>query len=732
MRITATLALLSLAAAAAAQGTSITPVSKMGVFAQGSGKPSKFSTLGNSRSVTTTQSLGVVADTTKDDGSVMEHARSKASVRMIEGLPALRIYEAGSISSSPNSTSRAVGTCGASTKVGTTSKPHAWLIRHTGTPGDTVRVHIRLRSNLANSGLITGGARVNVNNDASVEFDQSLNGKRFLSDHPAVIGSNGILEVKVETHALLTSSSTSPSSYMMALDVSFEPTQGLVASFSPFGALCGADLYGIAWCQNQQRFARLVMDNAPPNAPAFGLFGLGRINIPIPGAACSLLTTADVILPTRTDLVGRVIADLPPVAETSFHDLTIQFATLTPARIEFSKGIRFVARMASTRPYDHFDINHVLSGGQSLAMGGLGAPVLSQSQKYNNLMFDNGLRGQSTNLSPLVENFWETMSSGMSNTISELHSTQVNNNGTAPVKSHDVLVSIHAEPGYAYSQVKRGTQAFTNGMNQQRLAQYIADSQRKSYITRCVTVVHGEEDHQRVNNNYAQDLIQWQRDYEREIQARGQTEPVPMMHTQMSSFTSFVTSWSFIPTEQLKACVINPRKNVMVGPKYIFDYLDGVHLQNKAYRRMGEYYGKVYSHIFLEGGTWEPLRPLHIKRDGAVITVRFHVPEPPLVLDTWTVKNPGDFGFDYSDTSGSAPTIQFVRLIDEDTVEIQLSAVPQASASKYLGYAYFGTPGASAGPISGARGNLRDSDPTPSLYSQSLHNWCVHFRETFK
>ena len=170
MRITATLALLSLAAAAAAQGTSITPVSKMGVFAQGAGKPSKFSTLGNSRSVTTTQSLGVVADTTKDDGSVMEHARSKASVRMIEGLPALRIYEAGSISSTANRNPRAVGTCGASTKVGTTSKPHAWLIRHTGTPGDTVRVHIRLRSNLANSGVITGGARVN-----GVEFSGTVN-----------------------------------------------------------------------------------------------------------------------------------------------------------------------------------------------------------------------------------------------------------------------------------------------------------------------------------------------------------------------------------------------------------------------------------------------------------------------------------------------------------------------------------------------------------------------------
>lgn len=729
MRFTLTLTLLALTAASAAQGTSVTPISKMGVFAQFDGKTTNFATQPGSAKVTTSQALAVVAEV-NNSGARVAHARSKASLRMIESLPGLRIYEAGFLPLMPSKKNRAIGTCGASTAVGKDLRPHAWLIRHTGTPGQRIRVHIRLRS--TRDGSASGSARVDVGNDSTIEFDKPLDGRRYLGNQSVTIGSTGILDVKVETAALLKSQEKTAASYAMTFDISFEPVQGLVASFTPFGPLCGADIYGISWRQNNKRRARLVVDNATANVVALGLFGLDRILIQLPGAACALLTSPIVMLPTRTDPVGRIITDLPPIPESTLLDLKIQFAMLAPSGIEFSKGIRFTAEMASDLPYDHFDLNHILSAGQSLAMGGLGAPVLSKSQSYKNLMFHTGLRSQSTRLSPLVENFWETMSSGMSDTISELHKIQYNNNGSQPPKDHDLLVSIHAESGYSYSQLKRGTQAFTNGINQHRLAQFIADSQNKSYTVRCVTVVHGEEDHQRVNSNYAGDLMEWQKDYEAEIQTRGQTRRIPMLQTQMSSFTSFFASWSFIPTEQLKASVANPRKNVLVGPKYIFEYLDGVHLLSRDYRRMGEYYGKVYSHIFIEGGTWEPLRPLTINRNGAVIRVRFHVPEPPLVLDTTAVKNPGNFGFHYSDTTATPPSIKSVTLIDEDTVEIQLSAIPSATALKFLGYAFFGTPGSRSGPITGARGNLRDSDKTPSLYKNALPNWCVHFRETFQ
>jgi hypothetical protein len=36
-------------------------------------------------------------------------------------------------------------------------------------------------------------------------------------------------------------------------------------------------------------------------------------------------------------------------------------------------------------------------------------------------------------------------------------------------------------------------------------------------------------------------------------------------------------------------------------------------------------------------------------------------------------------------------------------------------------------PNACPGPTQGARGNLRDSDATPSQYGYALQNWAVHF-----
>ena len=44
-----------------------------------------------------------------------------------------------------------------------------------------------------------------------------------------------------------------------------------------------------------------------------------------------------------------------------------------------------------------------------------------------------------------------------------------------------------------------------------------------------------------------------------------------------------------------------------------------------------------------------------------------------------------------------------------------------------LRYAFTGTSGALGGPTTGPRGNLRDSDATPSRFGYPLHNWCIHF-----
>jgi hypothetical protein len=387
-------------------------------------------------------------------------------------------------------------------------------------------------------------------------------------------------------------------------------------------------------------------------------------------------------------------------------------------------------------PLSPRDINHLLVAGQSLAVGVSGAPVLTKSQPFGNLMFTTGVMAGATDLDgfvPLVEGdtipgskaVVETMGSAFGNLASELARA-------AGSERHDVLVSIHGSGAKTYAQLKKGTRPYATGMAQVTAAAAIAKRLGKSYVVRAIAIVHGESDHAEQNPRYEANLLEWQADYEQDIRSiTGQPEPVPMFETQMSSFTRMMrgTETSAIPGAQLAAHVASRGKLILVGPKYHLPYVkDGVHLTSDGYRHMGEDYAKAYRRVVVEGRRWEPLRPIGVARDGAVITVRFAVPAPPIVLDTILVNDPGHYGFEYTDDSPSPPAIARVEVTGPDTVVLTLSA-PPTGGDKRLRYAFTGVRGARSGPTSGARGNLRDSDATRSLGGYALYNWCIHFDE---
>lgn len=365
-------------------------------------------------------------------------------------------------------------------------------------------------------------------------------------------------------------------------------------------------------------------------------------------------------------------------------------------------------------------VHHVLGTGQSLSLGTAGGPPLSTTPSGNSRRFNTGVVPGGTNLTfmvPIIENTVETMSSGMAALSSALSA-----------ESHDMLVSCHGVGNTAYAGLAKGTAPYIEGMAQVSAAKAICASHGLSYDISAVTVVHGESDHVRGNLSYDSDLATWQSDYETDTQAlTGQTSPVPMLHTQMSSWTHYGQATSVIQQAQLDASVAAPDKLVLVCPKYFLSYAaDGVHLTNIGYRHMGEYYGKAYYRVVVEGNIWQPLRPLTATLSGAEITVEFLVPAPPLVIDTVLVTDPGDNGFEFYDDSGSPPAISSVAIVGPSTVKVTLAVAP-TGANKRLRYAYTGTPGANAGPTTGARGNLRDSDATASLVGNHLYNWCVHF-----
>jgi hypothetical protein len=377
------------------------------------------------------------------------------------------------------------------------------------------------------------------------------------------------------------------------------------------------------------------------------------------------------------------------------------------------------------------DVNHVLSTGQSLSVGICGTSSLTKTQPYRNLMLEPGvMRGgvRSTHFLPLVEGDLlagtavpvETMSSAFADLVSRL----------AGEPRHDLLVSVHGVSGTAYEGLKKGTVAYESGMGQVKAGRDLSRADGKSYVVRAVTNVHGESDHITRNAAYETDLRTWQHDYEEDVrELTGQAEPVPMFITQMSSWTMYETTTSAIPFAQLAAHEDAPGKVILVGPRYHLAYADdGVHLTSAGYRHMGEDYAKAYRRVVLEGRPWEPVRPRRITRAGAVITVDFHVPSPPLVLDTELVSDPGAYGFSFVDDSTAPPAIVRVATLRPDAIAITLASPPTGGHAR-LRYAFSAPVGAHGGPRSGARGNLRDSDATPSRSGEALYDWCVHFDE---
>jgi hypothetical protein len=410
-------------------------------------------------------------------------------------------------------------------------------------------------------------------------------------------------------------------------------------------------------------------------------------------------------------------------------------------------------------PYVRFDVNHVLSTGQSNSVANDGHPVLSTTQPHANLMFDVGVmtalkcdgNGCTTyekpsGFVPLVEGdtyFYpvETMSAGLANLATTL----------AGAQAQSILVSVHGRSGNAYACLRKGgcdwwpgkdyLHPFAEAMTQVSDAKALAGAAGKTYVVRAVTAVHGETDHYAYASNtpsfpmlgtdgrstiadYTDALLEWQRDYETGVkEITGQALPVPLFINQYSH-------WNNVPTTkiafmQLEAHVRAPGKVIVVGPTYALPYgNDCLHFTNHGERQLGEYFAKAYARVIVEGRPWEPLRPVGVALTGNVVTVRFHVPSPPLVFDTTRIDDPGNYGFEWYDGSGAPPAITNVALTGPDTVAVTLASAPTGE-DRRLRYAY--TFRGCSGARTLARGNLRDSDTTPSDGGYDLFNWAVHF-----
>src|SRR5260370_19111457 len=143
---------------------------------------------------------------------------------------------------------------------------------------------------------------------------------------------------------------------------------------------------------------------------------------------------------------------------------------------------------------------------------------------------------------------------------------------------------------------------------------------------------------------------------------------------------------------------------------------------------MGEKYGQVYYEKIVRGRDWQPLQPKSAVKNGAVITVDFSVPVPPLAWDpniaaphqgALTEWSKGR-GFEVKH-AGARATIDSVAISGSQVVITLANSSDSAASGGTVGYANAqDEAGATAGPTRGRRGLLRDSDPFVSWDAETI------------
>lgn len=380
---------------------------------------------------------------------------------------------------------------------------------------------------------------------------------------------------------------------------------------------------------------------------------------------------------------------------------------------------------------------HVIGNGQSLSEGQ--GSAARTAGLYNNKMFSSGIKPANgaalTAFTNASEQTTERGNVSATNLVTGLARSIAGTNPDPDKQDVQFLISHVGYGAKALIYLKKNptidgneTTSYANAIQQVTAAKTIANGLGYGYEVLVMPFHHGESDDygSRSAPFYGAQLEQFWLDYNTDIKAiTGQTRDLTMFITQCSSHQRFNGS-AYSSIEVYKLFKLFPLRYVLICPKYFMSYSDAVaHLDTNGQNMMGDLVGAAMAQHFLEGNPWKPLYPTSITRSGATLTVVFHAPVEPIVLDTTAVTNPGSFGFEYVNTSNVAVAINSVAIDNSNTLSIVLTT---ATAGK-LRYAYTGTVGAAPGPTAGPRGNLRDSANYTNTYNLPLSNWCVHFEE---
>ncbi|AWO00349.1 phosphate ABC transporter substrate-binding protein [Chitinophaga alhagiae] len=182
--------------------------------------------------------------------------------------------------------------------------------------------------------------------------------------------------------------------------------------------------------------------------------------------------------------------------------------------------------------------------------------------------------------------------------------------------------------------------------------------------------------------HYREDLVALKEDLQQDVQAiTGQQAPPPFFMYQtagnMAGIAQFQASEMYGDMYLVAPTYMLP--NAENGYYYSGEkrmHGDGIHLTADGERWLGEQFGKVISEVMFSGKNWKPLHPKRawLNAEDGAIYIRFHVPAPPLVLDTaWLPAQQKGCGFDVFDSGGNSIAVEKVEIAGEDLLKLRLN-----------------------------------------------------------
>ncbi|MFY9350388.1 MAG: sialate O-acetylesterase [Sphingobium sp.] len=409
----------------------------------------------------------------------------------------------------------------------------------------------------------------------------------------------------------------------------------------------------------------------------------------------------------------------------------------------YGAALYLPGRTATYHHESRRDTAYVFVGlGQSNQQGynAVGGELVGDAPIYpdNALMLSGGVRraagARGTSLVSLVEAsdgpLQSTAMSGWVNHFIRDHEAGLGFNPT-------VVGFVAAIGGLPYMGLKRGTSAYSAFC--EGLEDCVRLLRQRGFwrIVAVIDWMQGETDTSDIANmtatRYQSQLKQLARQLADDVTARTGNTETPVLFVDQIAMTVGGDPWT-MPVRQAQVAIDGWDNIRQAGPIYCYPHVDdemALHLTSAGQTRRGQQLARATLEEVLGSG-WRGIRPIEAAFISATqIRIDFDAQTAPIVLDTSgaVIATAGNatHGFRFRDGSGAPPAISGVAAAGL-SVTITLAAPPTGPRPQ-IGYAIERNAGsADGGPLTGARGTLRDSSAHESLYGDAdQSNWCPAF-----